>query len=54
MGKYTQSVERNDVSPASLISDVVADENLPSFPVNITPPQLMAFADAAYTNDQRK
>ena len=52
--KFTQSVERNDLSPASLISDAVADENLPPFPVDINQPKLMAFVDAAYTNDQPK
>ena len=51
--KYTRSTERNDLSPASLVSDVVADEDLPPFPVNINPPILMAFVDAAYANDQR-
>ena len=52
--KYTCSIERNDLSPASLISDVVADEDLPPFPVDINPPIPMAFVDAAYANDQRK
>ena len=52
--KYTCSIERNDLSPTSLISDVVPDEALPPFPVNINPPILMAFVDAAYANDQRK
>ena len=52
--KYTRSTERNDLYPASLVSDVVADEDLPPFPVDINPPILMAFVDAAYANDQRK
>ena len=52
--KYTRSVKKNDLSPASLISDVVADKNLPPFPVDITPSKLMDFIDAAYANDQRK
>ena len=49
--KYTRSVERNDLAPAILKSDVVYDENLPPFPVDIIQPKLMAFIDAAYAND---
>ena len=33
--RYTCSIKRTDLSPASLISDVVADENLPPFPVKL-------------------
>ena len=52
--KYTCSVERIDLSPASLISDVVPDETLSPFPVDINPPVLIAFIDAVYTNNQHK
>ena len=52
--KFTRSVVRNDLSPATLKSDVVPDKNLPPFPVDINQPQLMAFVNASYANDQRK
>ena len=52
--KYTRSAVRNDLKPATLVSDVILDENLPDFPANIKQPKLMAFVDAAYANDQRK
>ena len=37
-----------------MASDVILDENLPLFPVNINQPKLMAFVDIAYAHDQRK
>ena len=52
--KYTRSVKRNDLSPASLISDAVVDEKLPPFPVDINPPKLMVFVGVTYANNQRK
>ena len=52
--KYTRSIERTNLSPASLISDVVADDTLSPFSVDINPLILMAFVDAAYANNQRK
>ena len=45
---------KNDSTPATLKSDVVYDENLPPFPVDINQPKLMAFDNAAYANDQQK
>ena len=47
--KFTRSVVRNDLSPATLKSDVVPDENIPPFPVDTNQPKLMAFVDAAFT-----
>ena len=52
--KYKQSVDRNNLAPVSLTSDVVPAENFPPFPVNINQPKLVAFVDAVYVNDQRK
>ena len=52
--KFTRSVVRDDLKPATLKSDVVPDENLPPFPVDINQPKLMAFVNAAYANDQHK
>ena len=52
--KFSRSVERNDLSLENLISVVVADKNLTSFPININPPKLMAFIDAAYANNHCK
>ena len=42
------------MKPATLKSDVIPDEILPPFPVDINQPKLMAFVDAAYANDQCK
>ena len=52
--KYTQSAVRDDLKPATLESDVVPDEILPPFPVDINQPKLMAFVNAAHANDQCK
>ena len=52
--KFKRSVVRDNLLPATLVSDVVLDENFPSFPVDITQPKLMAFVDAAYANNQHK
>ena len=52
--KYKRSVDRDDLAPVTLASDMIPDENLPSFPVDINQPKLMAFFDTAYANDQRK
>ena len=52
--KYKRSVDRDDLKPSTLASDIIPDENLPPFPVEIDQPKLMAFVDAAYANDQRK
>ena len=52
--KFTQSVVQNDLAPTTLKSDVVLDENLPPFPVDFNQPKLLAFVNAAYTNDQQK
>ena len=52
--KFTQSIVQNDFGPATLKSDVVFNERLPVFPVDINQPKLMAFVYAAYANDQRK
>ena len=52
--KLTQSVLRNDLAPATLKSNVVRDESIPPFPVDINQPKLMAFVNATYANDQRK
>ena len=52
--KFTRSVVRDDLAPATLRSDVVPDENLLPFPVDINQSKLMAFVNATYANDQRK
>ena len=52
--KFKRSAIRDNLLPATLISDVILDENLPPFPVDINQPQLIAFVDAAYANNQRK
>ena len=52
--KFTRSVVQNDLVPATLKSDVVPDESLPAFNVDINQPRLMACFDAAYANDQQK
>ena len=49
--KFTCSAVRNDLKPATLVSDVILDEHLPPFPVDINQPKLMAFVDATYAND---
>ena len=51
--KYKQSINGNDLVPVTLTSDVISDENLPLFPVDINQPKLMTFVDAAYANDQQ-
>ena len=43
-----------DLKPVTLVSDVVLDENLPLFPVDIDQPKLMAFVNGTYANDQHK
>ena len=52
--KFTWSIVKNNLSPATLKYNVVPDENLPLFPVDINRPKLMAFLDAVYANNQRK
>ena len=37
-----------------MVSDVILDENIPLFPIDINQPKLMVFVDAAYANDQHK
>ena len=45
---------RDDLAPAILKSNAVYDESLPTFPVDVNQPKLMAFVDAVYANEQRK
>ena len=52
--KLTQSVVQNDLTPATLKSDVVPDKSLPPFPVDINQRKLMAVVDAAHANQQQK
>ena len=54
MIKYTQSFAIDDLAPATLKSNVVYDESLFAFPVDINQPKLMAFVNVAYANDQCK
>ena len=51
--KYKHYVGGDNLDPTTLVSDVVFNENLSPFPIDINQPKRMAF-DAAYENDQRK
>ena len=54
MIKYTQPFAIDDLAPATLTSNVVYDESLFAFPVDINQPKLIAFVDVVYANNQRK
>ena len=44
---------RSDLAHVTLKSDILPNENLPPFPVDINQPKLMAFVDTAYANSQQ-
>ena len=52
--KYKPSVDGDNLDTAVMASDVILDENLPSFPVDINQPKLIAFINAAYVYDLHK
>ena len=49
--KFKRSVDRENLKPATLASDVIPDEDISPFPVDINQPKLITFVDAVYEKD---
>ena len=52
--KSKRSVDRDNLKEATLLSNTVIADNIPTFPVDINQSKLMVFVDSTYANNQRK